>query len=39
MPCEKHTRFSDPDVSPGERKLQLEKQKKELQRRREAEQG
>lgn len=38
MPCEKHTRFSNPGVTPGERDEELRQQKKELvRRRREAE--
>lgn len=38
MPCEKHTRFSNPGATPGERDEELRQQKKELvRRRREAE--
>ena len=34
MPCEKHTRFSDPGVSPEDREKELQNQKTELIRRR-----
>ena len=33
MPCEKHTRFSDPDIPAEEREKELQKQKEELIRR------
>lgn len=36
LPCERHTRFSDPEVNSEERKRELEKQVEELLRRKKA---